>query len=479
MRTSSTRRRRTTAAVVVLSAALSAAVGAAVAPAPAAPVPSAGLVAPGNNQAIVIDSPTSDTGKQTTNPYPSSTKMLGIDGPITDVNVDLNYVTFGHAKDIDIVLKSPEGTAVLLVSDACGDGAVIQNYWTIDDEAAADLPASGCSSGTWQPTDVDPAGDSDVLPGPAPLNHQQSLSAFNGENPNGTWQLFVHDDQNRYPDGADHAVILQGFRVIIETQTRPIVVPGEADGDGPASVYPYSIPVSGKTGVIKDVFVYLHNISHNRPDDLEILLVAPGGQKVLLMSDACGHFALPNATTWRINDRDAAMSDNGNCLLGGSGGGGVNFSPTSYEPGDSLPAPAPPAPYATSLLRNLYGTDPNGTWKVYIADDYDGAGSGYVRDVSISFTLGPPSDLEDAPETELTRHPNGVMTSRRATFGFTSDESPVTFRCRLDDGEWRACTSPKTYERLARGRHVFRVAAVDFDGNRDPSPARWEWRIRR
>lgn len=437
--------------------------------------PDTAVSAPNNPQAIVIDAPTSADTSQKANPYPSTTTMWGIDGPITDVNVDLNQVTHGWASDLDIVLKSPQGTAVLLVSDSCGAGPVIQNYWTIDDEAANPLPTSQCTSGSWKPSNPGLFPSPDILPAPAPLSHEHSLSAFDGENPNGTWQLFVHDDTNRFPNGSDHGVILNGFRVLITTQSQSIVVPAEADGEGPATSYPLTIPVSGKVGVIEDVFVYLHGIGHSRPDDLDILLVAPGGQKIMLMSDACGHFPPPLGKTWRLNDRDPAMSDNGNCNLGGAGGGGINFAPTDHEPGDVMPAPAPAGPYSNGLLRSLYGTNPNGDWKVYINDDFV-AHSGYLSDVSISFELGAPDTL--APQTTISAGPVSPTRSRNAAFSFAANENGSTFQCKLDDRAWRACTSPRSYARLALGRHVFRVRATDLAGNRDASPATWTWRIR-
>lgn len=437
--------------------------------------PNDAVSAPGNPQGIIIDSSTDADTPQRAEPYPSTTTMWGIDGPITDVDVDLDQVTHGFASDLDIVLKSPAGTAVLLVSDSCGAGPVIQNYWTIDDEAVSQLPGSECASGSWRPSNPGLFPTPDILPPPAPLSLEHSLSAFDGENPNGTWQLFVHDDQNRYPNGADHGVVLNGFRVLITTQSQSIVAPAESDGEGPATPYPLTIPVSGKVGVIQDVFVYLHGIGHSRPDDLDILLVAPGGQKIWLMSDACGHFAPPLGKTWRLNDRDPAMPDNGNCNLGGAGGGGTNFAPTAYEPGDVMPSPAPAGPYSTGLLPSLYGTSPNGDWKVYVNDDFI-AHSGYLSDVSLSFELGAPDTV--APNTRITAGPPSPTRSRRAAFSFSATDDGSTFQCRLDDRAWRACTSPRSYARLASGRHVFRVRAIDLAGNRDATPATWSWRIR-
>src|SRR3712207_7848809 len=52
--------------------------------------------------------------------YPSEIAVSGLTGPITDVTVTLHR--FGHdfASDVDILLVSPSGKSVILMSDACG-----------------------------------------------------------------------------------------------------------------------------------------------------------------------------------------------------------------------------------------------------------------------------------------------------------------------------------------------------------------------
>jgi hypothetical protein len=87
-----------------------------------------------------------------------------------------------------------------------------------------------------------------------------------------------------------------------------------------------------------------------------------------------------------------------------------------------------------------------------------------------------PPDLAP-PETTLTSGPTGPTTKRRVTFRFRTNEPGSRFRCKLDAGAWRPCSSPKRYSNLAFGRHVFQVRATDPSGNVDPTPARRRFRV--
>jgi subtilisin-like proprotein convertase family protein len=50
------------------------------------------------------------------------------------------------------------------------------------------------------------------------------------------------------------------------------------------------------TNVFYHVEVTLHNLTHGRTEDLDILLVSPSGAKIMLMSDAGGINIVNNAT---------------------------------------------------------------------------------------------------------------------------------------------------------------------------------------
>ncbi len=93
------------------------------------------------------------------------------------------------------------------------------------------------------------------------------------------------------------------------------------------------------------------------------------------------------------------------------------------------------------------------------------------------FDPPPPSLDTTAPETTISSGPSGTTTSTSASFGFGSSESGSSFQCSLDSGAWSSCTSPKSYNGLAVGKHTFAVAATDAAGNPDSTPATRSWTI--
>ncbi|HEX6780988.1 MAG TPA: calcium-binding protein [Solirubrobacterales bacterium] len=94
----------------------------------------------------------------------------------------------------------------------------------------------------------------------------------------------------------------------------------------------------------------------------------------------------------------------------------------------------------------------------------------------------PPRRDRTPPATRLSHRPAALLFAsgprRRVAFRFAASEPGAGFRCKLDRQPWRPCRSPRAYS-LAPGRHAFRVFAIDAAGNRDPTPALFEFRVRR
>jgi subtilisin-like proprotein convertase family protein len=132
---------------------------------------------------------------------PSTITVSGFETNIADVNVSLNGLTHPAASDLDILLVGPGGQTALLMSD--GGGAAAKDSPTFDDQAPSQLPSSDpLVSGPFQPTNYDFIGAPDTFAAPAPTNpaHGSTLGVFNGTNPNGTWTLFIREQDNNPPE---------------------------------------------------------------------------------------------------------------------------------------------------------------------------------------------------------------------------------------------------------------------------------------
>jgi subtilisin-like proprotein convertase family protein len=134
----------------------------------------------------------------------------------------------------------------------------------------------------------------------------------------------------------------------------------DAEGDGPGNPYPNTIDVT-KPGVVTDVDVHLRGFEHDNAPDVDLLLVGPGGQKVLLMSDV-GNGTDVFDVDLTLDDDAAGPLPTGAALTTG------RFRPTDNAPADTFPATAPAGPYATTLAA-FNGEPAEGTWSLYAFDD--------------------------------------------------------------------------------------------------------------
>ena len=149
-----------------------------------------------------------------------------------------------------------------------------------------------------------------------------------------------------------------------------ILIPATGTGattGAPANPYPSNISVSGVTGTVVGMALTLHNFSHTFPSDVDLLLVGPGGQKFVPLSDQGGGTDIVNIT---LTLDDAAASALPTTLVSGT------FRPGNIGATDPFPAPAPAAPYqspataGTATFASVFGgTSPNGSWSLYAVDD--------------------------------------------------------------------------------------------------------------
>ncbi len=294
---------------------------------------------------------------QPASPYPSIVIIDGMVGQITDVNVSLLDVSHGAAGDLDLMLMSPAGTGVMLMSDAV-NGAIGPVTLTFDDEAATDLPPSGLQTGTYRPRDVDAILGEDVFPAPAPAASSagSALSAFDGQAADGQWELLAVDDEH------GDAGAISSWELSVTTTGM--------------KASPSTIQVSGVAGPVTDVHVGLQRLKHTHSADVDMLLVGPAGQQVTLLSDV--------GTSAPVSDVNLVLRDDAPTQAGPALASGT-FRPTNLEGvGTDFYGPAPaPGPSGETSLSVFDGTNPNGAWRLYVGDDRQYGDSGTLAGWSL------------------------------------------------------------------------------------------------
>jgi subtilisin-like proprotein convertase family protein len=149
--------------------------------------------------------------------YPSEITVDGLKkGKIRDVNVRLNDFQHPFPSDVQVLLVGPQGQTAILTSGSGGGFAVSDVTLTLDDEAAAPLPAQQqLQSGAFRP--ANPGNEGIEFNAPAPVTSANAaLSVFDGGNPNGTWRLFVQD----MIGDVDGGVFAGGWALEIEARVK-------------------------------------------------------------------------------------------------------------------------------------------------------------------------------------------------------------------------------------------------------------------
>jgi subtilisin-like proprotein convertase family protein len=307
------------------------------------------------------------------NPYPSEIPVRGLHGLVTDVNVRVDNPDYDHTDDLDVIVVSPDGDAVYLMSDACGTFTTPTGTEFVFDQAAPNaIPDEGeCTGGPYKPANYEGlTGES----GTYPFDFGQvTLDAFNGENPNGVWQLYVKDDADE--SGDPGAATIGSWSLDLTVGSSLIHIPaGPADTTTLADPYPSELELIGAGGtVITDVNVLLQGLSHDRPQDVDMFLEGPGGQRSWLISDVCGGPSRWSAQSFVLDDEAASVfpespGEEPDCDVSPR-------KPTNYEgtPPDDFPAPAPAKPAAEATALSTFDlTDPEGTWKLWAVTDNEG-----------------------------------------------------------------------------------------------------------
>ena len=149
---------------------------------------------------------------------------------------------------------------------------------------------------------------------------------------------------------------------------------------GIADPYPGIIEVAGLGGNPRDVNVAINGFDHQKPDDVDILLVGPGGQQALVMSDVGGSAGMSEPVDLVFDDEASTSLTASSALASG------DYKPSNTGPlADSFPS-APPGSRPASFAGFESGPA-NGQWQLYIVDDGNTADtSGFIE--SWSLTIG-------------------------------------------------------------------------------------------
>lgn len=183
---------------------------------------------------------------------------------------------------------------------------------------------------------------------------------------------------------------------------------------GVSSPYPSSINVSGLVGTISGLTVTLSGLNHDRPDDIQVLLVGPTGAKYALLADAGGTSVAAVGVNLTFDDAAASPLPDGGPLVSGS------FRPTCVDFQNTIntdfSAPAPAGPYSVAAPRGsatlasvFNGTAPNGTWSLYTVDDI--ANPTPVNTIANGWSLNITTGAIQATTTALASSPNPSFTT--------------------------------------------------------------------
>ena len=161
------------------------------------------------NAIQIVDSPTSPSS------HPLTTEV-NMPGTITNVTVQIRGLRHPSPNNLDMLLVGPQGQNALIWSDVSNGTPVDDVTVTLDQSAASALPNTGTAlpNGihTYQPANYNGRASDKFPKGTPPPLGGSSLSVFKDTNPNGTWKLYVVDDQ-----GNTTGSIAQGWSLNITT----------------------------------------------------------------------------------------------------------------------------------------------------------------------------------------------------------------------------------------------------------------------
>ena len=184
------------------------------------------------------------------------------------------------------------------------------------------------------------------------------------------------------------------------SNTNPLAPPNTAPAS--TAVVSSTISVSGLSA-LTDINVTLHSFSADGPGDFDILLEGPDGKRIMLMSDEPNQYQPggPSPCEDDVSNLTLTFDDAAPAVIPNN----VAMASGTYRPSDDdgddcdyfNDSNLIPANTVTSLSA-FNGTDPNGTWRLYVADDFAGQGLGSISGGrSLDLSTGPTSTPAPTP----------------------------------------------------------------------------------
>lgn len=278
-----------------------------------------------------------------------------------------------------------------------------------------------------------------------------SNAAFSGLTQNGTWQLNV-----RGVDPSGNVDTTPYVRDWIVDTTPPVIhlTNGPAEGstvNTPSATF----NVSTSDGTLVCTLDGAPLASCSPP--VISLTGLNDGQHTLSVrgKDAIGNQSAPATRTWTIDTHPPTVT-----IAGGPAEGSTvqatsaAFTVSTTDGTAACTLDGASAPCAGSHDGLAQGAH---TFSASATDAAGNHGSA-TRHWSVDHT---------PPDVTLVSGPaaGSTSTSSTAAFAFKSSDATAGFQCKLDLGDFAACTSPKTYNGLPNGDHTFSVRAVDAGGN--------------
>lgn len=372
--------------------------------------------------------------------YPSKIEVAAPAGSTVNfLSVDVDIV-HERLDDVDLMLVGPTGKSAMLVSDVGGDNAydgvlrVSAAYF--GDSRFPDATTASFGS----PTDWDTTpGDADAFPAPAPATASPDFDDLEGTPATGTWSLYAVDDTNGAVGTIRDWSI--GLNVAL-----------------PASPSPSAVAVTGLPSGITDVNLSLHDIDLAGLEYAEVVLESPDGRRAHVISDAGGDDTLTDVNLV-LDDEAAEPLRRNEAPTSGT------YRPVDYDAGDfSEFVGGADTRNLSSALSTFDGANPNGTWKLYVLQQYDGNPGAISRGWSLQITTA------DASATPVitspangTRDKDGTVTVTGTAKAGSLVRVAVGDRTRNTVAEGGAWTV--TFDDLKDGSHTFTATATDASGN--------------